>query len=162
MIFLLKDNVNVLSMSTRTSLPFSSSNKNYHQIIPNLFLGNYHLANDLELLKKLGITHILNCSIEHPNYFPNDFVYLHLHIHDDPSFKISQHFQQTRKFIDSAKKIYVHCHAGISRSSTIVIYYLMKKFNSDLETILSYVQNIREVVQPNEGFLLELERESLC
>lgn len=56
---------------------------------------------------------------------------------DIPSFDISKHFDTGISFIDRHRKhtnVLVHCHAGtrpryegISRSSTMVIAYLMKK-----------------------------------
>lgn len=130
---------------------------NCHEIVPNLFLANYLVANDIELLKALGITHIINCSIEHPNYFPNDFIYLRVPIYDHTSENIMKYFDETFEFIQKSKKVLVHCHAGISRSSTIVIAYLMKKYSKDFRKVLKYVKNIRNIVNPNEGFRLQLE-----
>lgn len=49
---------------------------------------------------------------------------------DMPGYDISQHFQDTWVFIEEARKakakILVHCVAGASRSSTVVIAYLMQ------------------------------------
>lgn len=131
--------------------------ENCHEIIPNLFLGNYLVANDIELLKSLGITHILNCAIEHPNYFPNDFIYHNIPMYDDVTENLLQFIEQGCEFIDKSKKVYVHCHAGISRSSSIVIAYLMKRYSKRFKKILKYVQNIRSVVNPNQGFQIQLE-----
>ncbi len=131
--------------------------ENCHEIIPNLFLGNYLIANDIEFLKSLGITHILNCSIEHPMYFPNEFVYLHLPIHDIFSQNILQYLNETYEFINKSTRVYVHCHAGISRSSSITIAYLMKKYSINFQKALKYVQSIRKIVEPNEGFQIQLE-----
>lgn len=139
---------------------------NCHEIVPNLFLGNYLVANDLEYLKVLGITHIINCSVEHPNYFSNNFNYLYLPLHDDTSENIFIYFNKSFEFIrDCHKKngkVLVHCHAGVSRSSTIVIAYLMKKYKKPFYKTLKYIQSIRGVVNPNEGFRLQLECYEEC
>lgn len=57
----------------------------------------------------------------------------------------------------------VHCVAGISRSATIVIGYLMKvnrysveKVISDLIKALLKVKKKRSIVNPNKGFMMEL------
>ena len=45
---------------------------------------------------------------------------------------------------------------GRSRSATLIIMYLMFKFNLSLDTALSMVQQRRSVVDPNKGFLDQL------
>lgn len=55
------------------------------------------------------------------------------------------------------RSILVHCNAGLSRSATIVVSYLMKKTGWSLEDALIYTIHKRPCVQPNEGFLLQLQ-----
>ena len=48
------------------------------------------------------------------------------------------------KFIEKARKftnVLVHCFAGVSRSSTAVIMYLMRKNNWTLEKAYYFVKN---------------------
>src|SRR5581483_3655005 len=55
--------------------------------------------------------------------------YLRIDISDNPISIISEYFRECIDFIENAKsengRVYVHCIAGISRSVTIVIAYLM-------------------------------------
>jgi protein-tyrosine phosphatase len=72
------------------------------------------------------------------SYLKDDDIAEHLVLQaeDIPSFDISKHFETGISFIERHRKhtnILVHCHAGkansnagISRSSTMVIAYLMK------------------------------------
>lgn len=56
----------------------------------------------------------------------------------------------------------MHCNAGVSRAPTIVIAYLMKKFNMRLKEAYDLVKSVRSSIRPNEGFmktLKEYERE---
>jgi protein-tyrosine phosphatase len=46
---------------------------------------------------------------------------------------------------------------GISRSSTMVIYFLMKHQNMKLKEALDFVKQKRTFIHPNAGFLKILE-----
>lgn len=47
----------------------------------------------------------------------------------------------------------MHCAMGMSRSATVVIMYLMKKFGFNLNDAMSLVKERRQVVDPNSGFV---------
>lgn len=51
----------------------------------------------------------------------------------------------------------VHCHAGVSRSATIVCAYLMYKNNWSHEQALNYIREKRYRAKPNVSFLQQLE-----
>ena len=56
--------------------------------------------------------------------------YLYLPADDHESFDISKYFDEAAEFIEGKGKktnVLVHCMAGISRSVTLVLAYLMKK-----------------------------------
>jgi len=46
----------------------------------------------------------------------------------------------------------VHCYAGVSRSATIVIAYLMAEMNMGFMDAFSFTKSKRFVVFPNFGF----------
>lgn len=46
---------------------------------------------------------------------------------------------------------------GMSRSATMVIIYLMKKFNIDWKLAFDIVKMRRDIVDPNEGFISKLK-----
>jgi atypical dual specificity phosphatase len=52
--------------------------------------------------------------------------------------------------------VIVHCAAGISRSASVVIAYLMEYYNFPLSKALKFVKDTRRIVDPNEGFLQSL------
>jgi len=46
----------------------------------------------------------------------------------------------------------VHCAAGVSRSASIVIAYLMKINHWTFENAYSFVKSKRKIIDPNFGF----------
>ena len=121
-----------------------------------LYIGNQQDSEDLELLEKKGITHIINASSHIRNSFPHKFKYLRIPILDGSGQNISNFFEETYAFIESARKtngrVLVHCYAGISRSSTIVIAYIMRKHLSTFLSTFMLVKNKRPIVNPNSDF----------
>ncbi|MEQ2214378.1 hypothetical protein XENOCAPTIV_004021 [Xenoophorus captivus] len=62
----------------------------------------------------------------------------------------------------SGQGVLVHCQAGVSRSATVVIAYLMKHTLMTMTDAYKYVRSRRPVVSPNLNFmgqLLEFERD---
>lgn len=47
---------------------------------------------------------------------------------------------------------------GVSRSASILAYYLMKKHGWGLEKSLNCIRKSRPFVKPNEGFYLQLRK----
>lgn len=52
----------------------------------------------------------------------------------------------------------VHCYAGVSRSVTIVVAYIMKKYNWNVDEALNFVKEKRVVAKPNDGFMKQLKQ----
>ena len=128
------------------------------EIIKNkLFLGNYYSATQKEELKKRGVTHILMVGYLLHEFFPNDFEYANIEIEDDERENIFRYFYTCINFIEKSKICYVHCQAGVSRSASIVIAYVMYKLKLKYEEALNLVKKIREYIYPNNGFRLQLK-----
>ena len=130
------------------------------EIIPHLFLGSIGSASNLKQLQNFKITHIVCCASGIKNFFPDDFKYINLNLLDSEKEDIKQYFKESFDFIDEAIKnggnVLVHCHAGVSRSSTILISYLMKSKKMKLNEVLDLLKTKREKVSPNAGFLRQL------
>jgi len=54
------------------------------------------------------------------------------------------------------KRVYVHCQMGVSRSASIVIAFLMKRFRCSVREAFSHVKKVREVIDPNPSFVKQL------
>ena len=128
------------------------------KITSKIFLGNEEAQKRKALLKALGITNILIVAEELRINFKDDFIYKKIDVQDTPWQNIAKFFDETFDFIEEAKgNVYVHCAAGISRSASVVIAYLMRKEGKNFEETLEFVQEKRYVVDPNNGFKKQLK-----
>lgn len=132
---------------------------NSNQIIPGMFLGSTEgtVPEHVSLDKT---THIL--TVAHnglPEKLPG-VEYKQIDILDCPTEMIIKHFQECFEFIGGCMRgggnVFVHCGRGISRSSTIVMAYLMQTRNMDVSGAFALVSENRPCVYPNIGFQLQL------
>jgi protein-tyrosine phosphatase len=78
-------------------------------------------------------------------------------IQKDTIYQIDMLMEKNLLNSNNQHRVLVHCAMGRSRSATMVIMYLMKKFDISMEIALRLAKTRREVVDPNEGFLRKLE-----
>ena len=136
----------------------------FYKISPitnNIYLSGIMVAQDINKIKEYNINCIVNCTKTIPNYF--DITYLRVPVDDTYNQHIEQYFDETYNFIENCinenKNILVHCHAGISRSSTILIAYFMRKNNWDLQQALDFLRSKRSIVNPNPDFIKALDND---
>jgi dual specificity MAP kinase phosphatase len=56
----------------------------------------------------------------------------------------------------SGGKVLIHCYAGVSRSATITIAYLMQELGMPYSEAMKYVKSKRYFINPNDGFRRQL------
>ncbi|XP_035255546.1 dual specificity protein phosphatase 5-like [Anguilla anguilla] len=138
------------------------------EILPFLYLGSaYHASRD-DYLHDLQITALLNISRRDPQQPKGRLRYKRIPVEDSHLADISAHFPEAIDFIDcvrtSGGKVLVHCEAGISRSPTICMAYIMKTKGLQLEEAFEFIKQRRPLISPNLSFmgqLLQLETELL-
>lgn len=136
------------------------------QVTPFLFLGNMKDASDAAGLTRLGVDHVLNVTAVSPAYDMSETItYKQLHAADNGYQNLKQYFEEAFDFIDLARSrggsVLIHCQAGVSRSPTIAVAYLIKQFPMSLVDAYKFVKNRRSIISPNLNFmgqLLEFEQ----
>eukprot|EP00127_Corallochytrium_limacisporum_P002768 Clim_evm12s139 gene=Clim_evmTU12s139 len=139
------------------------------QILPDIYLGSLKDAEDLKQIRRYKITHIVSlherAGFEGEGIDPSKAAiqYLNIRVTDTQFEPLIDHFDKCCKWIhaqrlaDRTNNILIHCIAGISRSTTICIAYLAAATDHDVQTVLEAIRTARPFVQPNKGFLEQLE-----
>ncbi|XP_050813907.1 dual specificity protein phosphatase 10-like isoform X1 [Gopherus flavomarginatus] len=131
-------------------------------ILPFLFLGNERDAQDLERMLSLNVGHVLNVTTHLPLYHAQSghLHYKRLPATDNSRQDLRQYFEEAFEFIEEAhergKGVLIHCQAGVSRSATIVIAYLMKHTLMTMSDAYKYVKGKRPIISPNLNFMGQL------
>uniref|UniRef100_A0A4W3IZL0 Dual specificity protein phosphatase 10 n=1 Tax=Callorhinchus milii TaxID=7868 RepID=A0A4W3IZL0_CALMI len=137
-------------------------------ILPFLFLGNEQDAQDLEKMQRMNIGYIINVTTHLPlyHYDKGIFHYKRLPATDSNKQNLRQYFEEAFEFIEEAHQcgngLLIHCQAGVSRSATIVIAYLMKHTRMTMTDAYKFVKGKRPIISPNLNFmgqLLEFEED---
>ena len=113
------------------------------QVYEGLFIGNREAALSVSYLSSLGITHLLNCAHPGPKEAMSvdvseeelrlaNIQYLGLQLADESYQEISPVFERSGDWINAAlsspgNKVLVNCWAGISRSATVSLAFLVRR-----------------------------------
>ncbi|XP_047986121.1 dual specificity protein phosphatase Mpk3-like isoform X2 [Leguminivora glycinivorella] len=133
------------------------------EILPNLYLGNSANSEDIDALARHNIKYVLNVTPDLPNAFEaagGDISYLKIPIADHWSQNLAVHFPQAIRFIEEAMSVrcgvLVHCVAGVSRSVTVTLAYLMQRHRLCLRDAFELVRARKTDIAPNFHFMRQL------
>lgn len=133
---------------------------NMHHITNGIFLGALSAAQDENNLKINNITNILSLVETNKKFDVVNYLEYN-NINDDLNQNIFKYFHPCFLFIDKAlsnkENILIHCYAGISRSSTILIAYLMYRFKLSFNDAYIKVKSERVFIKPNNSFVEQLK-----
>jgi hypothetical protein len=127
-----------------------------------VFLGNKSHANNLTTLQRLGVTHVLNVSRDNTApWKSHGMIYCHCYVADSVQSDISRYFDQAYNFIrgaldESGGVVLVHCAGGVSRSSALVVSFLMRSNGWSLSDSLAYIRQRHPAAAPNYAFIHQL------
>lgn len=125
------------------------------QITDHLYLCSAHPVRDARL-RALGIKLVVNATIDVPPVRLAGVDTLQVPVDDTPSASIHNYFDLVADRINAevrrGNKVLVHCMAGVSRSATLVLAYLMKYRNLSLRQAHDLCKQRRPYIRPNPGF----------
>ncbi|PVI07801.1 dual specificity protein phosphatase 12 [Periconia macrospinosa] len=128
----------------------------------NLFIGGMFTLRRRDALQQANITHVLSVlrlPLDQDLFAP--FKHMVVEVDDVEDENLLEHLPATNRFIqeglDGGGGVLVHCAMGKSRSATCVVAYLMHKYNINVSEALDQVRQARSIVEPNEGFMKQLE-----
>ena len=87
--------------------------------------------------------------------------FLYIPADDHESFDISKYFHQGANFINDCiqrTNIMIHCLAGVSRSVSLVLSFLIKHRGFTYSRAFDCVKSRRKIIHPNEGFIQLLKK----
>ncbi|XP_060534954.1 dual specificity protein phosphatase 22 isoform X2 [Cylas formicarius] len=135
-------------------------NEGMSKVLPGLYVGNYRDSKDASQLAKHNITHILAIH-DTARRIHSDKHYLCVMASDTPDQNLTQYFPLCNDFIHAARlrdgNVLIHCLAGMSRSVTVAVAYIMSVTTLNWKEALKVVRAGRSVANPNLGFQKQLE-----
>lgn len=130
-------------------------------VTDSLFIGGALAARSINTLQLLGVTHVLClCANElgqSEAQYPDLFEYKNFEVSDVDDANISYIFEDASDFIEKVErnggKVLVHCFEGKSRSTTVVLAYLMLRKHETLLEAWTRLKGVHCRAQPNDGFM---------
>ena len=160
-------------MASSDALGLWPGRSELQEIVPGVYLSNFFAARNRAKLRAAGVTHVLNCGAELDCCFAGELRYLHLPLADNPSQEIAPHLDSAYAFINGALceggVVLLHCAGGGSRSAAVLLAWMVQGRAAagggggigkcmDLAHALELTRSKRPIVEPNIGFLRQLEQ----
>lgn len=129
----------------------------------SLYLGGLAAAKNIDVLNKYKITHILTidtCPLPRVITDMRQFVTKFIQLSDQPKEDLLCYFDETDLFIKeglSKGAVLVHCYFGVSRSASVIMAHIMKKYSITYHEAFERVKAKRSIVYPNQGFVYQLK-----
>lgn len=128
-----------------------------------LYLGSQD-AVILANIRELQITDVLSIGIDTPASDIAEVTHLRCHFVpclDLPETNLQAFVEASTAIIESVRqqcgRVLLHCNAGVSRSATVCIAYLMETKALTFAQAYDLVKSKRPCIQPNAGFLRQLK-----
>lgn len=137
--------------------------ENCDWIMPNLYLGGIEAAIDSRGLRGQGVEAVVCCNRE-LEFATSNFIqgieYYRVDVEDMGREPIELFFPEASEFIHTQllqeRSVLVHCTAGVSRSASVLLAYLMEYGGYSLYDAFFLIHRHRPTITPNPGFMERL------
>jgi len=134
------------------------------ELMPHLYLCGAGVAMP-NVLDQLGVNFVISAAPELPDTPLSSAtkpLYLRVPVLDRPDQDLSIYFDEVADMIEGVRldggKTLVHCVAGVSRSASLCLAYLMKHQQMTLREAFEHVKRIRPQIRPNSAFFEQLRK----
>jgi len=115
----------------------------------------------LQLLSR-RVSHVVSITNTDVSFPSDKLKHLQIWLEDESDSDLASNFERIFEFMREAVAlngaVLVHCEAGISRSATTVIAYLVKYHSMSLEQAFRHTKERRRIINPNSGFVEQLRQ----
>ncbi len=134
-----------------------------------LFIGDVN-ASRANYVQENQFTMVISLTLDPVNEPVEGVSYHHFPLNDASDVESIQTMKsilaQTSELIkahlsNEGNNVLVHCHAGISRSATVVLDYMMKTYEYSYQDARNTLRETRACVSPNIGFIMLLDEEHM-
>ncbi|XP_006894855.1 PREDICTED: dual specificity protein phosphatase 18 [Elephantulus edwardii] len=130
------------------------------RVTSSLYISSAMAANNRHMLSSHQITTVINVSVEVTNTRYEDIQYMQVPVADTPISRLCDFFDPIADHIHSVEmkqgRTLLHCVAGVSRSATLCLAYLMKYHAMSLLDAHLWTKSCRPIIRPNNGFWEQL------
>jgi protein tyrosine phosphatase len=139
----------------------------YSDIDGHIYLGGvpYPLSKDaknevVDYARKNKICNIVSISDYKLDWNNPNINWINITCPDVSNTDLHSVFDVVSNFIDDAvkrgEKVLIHCHAGVSRSVTLLAAYLILCRGMSTKQALQFIKSKRSFIRPNIGFIRQL------
>ena len=124
-------------------------------VLDNIAIGSYEDAINLSALEDHDITAVLDLTIETSYSLPPSILKLKVPMEDCMPMN-HEHIRMALRWLRAVaeeRKVLVHCLAGISRSTTMVLCYLYEEHGLSFQDGYTLVKSKRDRAQPHPALL---------
>ncbi len=139
--------------------------RRFSPISSSLLLGSIPTPSDIAELRSAGVTHVVSCLAESRRskvaFLADEFEHLFVDLDDTIEQDLSGALATFDAFIDTVDPdgaVLVHCRAGVSRSTSLVVAHVMATEGSAFIDAYRSVRSKRIRALPNVGFASQLQR----
>lgn len=127
---------------------------------PRVYLAPWALSSTPYVFQALGVSHVVNCTPDHPHMFEKQAKYCRVPVQDRDDEDIRQYLDVTVAFMNEAARhggiVLCHCNHGQSRSAVVLAAWLVSTQRFSVPQAIAHLKSCRPRVRPIRGFITQL------